>query len=154
MAPCKPTQPFRLMGYFPTGSRANAKPGRRRNSIISPTWACCAAWTALTRILLVDGDAALRGLIEEWLADEEFTLVDERPDLVLVDLPWPRDDGASAVRRVSNAHPSAPVVALSSSFFPGIEANGALARSLGVASVLPKPLTRDALLAAVRRALG
>ena len=108
----------------------------------------------MTRILLVDGDAALRGLIGEWLSDGEFSVVDERPDLVLVDLPCPREDCARALRRISNAHPLAPVVALSSSFFPGIEANGALARSLGVAGVLPKPLTREALVAAVRRALG
>jgi len=107
----------------------------------------------MTRVLLVDADPALRGLIEEWLADEDCTLVDERPDVVLVDLPAPREHGAGCVKRISNAHPHAPVVALSSSFFDGIEANGAIARQLGVARVLPKPLTRDALLAALRHAL-
>jgi CheY-like chemotaxis protein len=108
----------------------------------------------MTRILLVDADAALRGLIEEWLAGEDCSLVEDRPDLVLLDLPSPREHGTGAVKRVSNAHPHAPVVVLSSSFFDGIDANGAIARQLGVASVLPKPLTRDALLAALRRARG
>jgi DNA-binding response OmpR family regulator len=105
----------------------------------------------MTRVLLVDADQALRGLIEEWLADQGCALVDEQPDLVLLDLP--RENSPEVVRRVSNAHPLAPVIALSASFFDGIETNGAIARRLGVASVLPKPLTRDALVAAVRSAV-
>jgi CheY-like chemotaxis protein len=108
----------------------------------------------MARVLLVDADPALRGLIEEWLADEAWPLVDERPDVLLVDLPSPREQGSSVIKRISNAHPHAPIVALSSSFFDGIESNGAIARALGVTSVLPKPLTRDALLAALRRAMG
>ena len=108
----------------------------------------------MTRVLLVDADPALRGLVEEWLSDEDWTVVEEHPDVVLVDLPSPRDHGTHVVKQISNAHPRAPVVALSSSFFDGIESNGAIARSLGVASVLPKPLTRDALLAALRHAVG
>lgn len=102
----------------------------------------------MTRVLLVDADQALRGLIEEWLADEGWSLVDQQPDVVLLDLP--RDNGQEALRRVSNAHPLAPVIALSARFFDGIETNGTIARELGVASVLPKPLTRDALVTAVR----
>jgi CheY-like chemotaxis protein len=43
-----------------------------------------------------------------------------------------------------------PVVALSSNFFARVEANGAVARALGVDAVLPKPLAREALIAAVR----
>jgi CheY-like chemotaxis protein len=108
----------------------------------------------MARVLLVDADPALRGLIEEWLADEDWPLVDERPDVLLVDLPSPREQGPGVIKRISNAHPHAPVVALSSSFFDGIESHGAIARSLGVTSVLPKPLTREALLAALRRAVG
>jgi CheY-like chemotaxis protein len=108
----------------------------------------------MAKVLLVEADPALRGLVEEWLSDADWRVVEDHPDVVLVDLPAPREQGPSAIRRVSNAHPHAPVVALSSSFFDGIESNGAIARALGVSSVLPKPLTRDALLAALRRALG
>lgn len=108
----------------------------------------------MARVLLIDADPALRGLVEEWLAEEDWSLVDDDPDVVLVDLPAPREHGSARMQRISNAHPRAPVVALSSSFFDGIEANGAIARALGVASVLPKPLTRDALLAALRRAMA
>jgi CheY-like chemotaxis protein len=108
----------------------------------------------MTRVLLVDADDALRGLIEEWLADEDWSLVDHHPDVVLVDLPSPREHGTGVLTRISNKHPHAPVVALSSSFFDGIDSNGAIARQLGVASVLPKPLTRDALVSALRHALA
>ena len=45
------------------------------------------------------------------------------------------------------------MIALSSNFFPGVESTGAVARELGVAAVLPKPVTREALVAAVRRVL-
>ena len=108
----------------------------------------------MTKVLLVEADPALRGLVEEWLSDDDWTIVEAHPDVVLVDLPAPREQGPGVIKRISNAHPHAPVVALSSSFFDGIESNGAIARALGVTSVLPKPLTRDALVAALRRALG
>ena len=50
-------------------------------------------------------------------------------------------------------HPGKPLVALSSNFFAGVEANGAVARALGAKAVLPKPLTREALLGALRKLL-
>src|SRR5262245_55397458 len=84
-----------------------------------------------TRVLVVNADPALRGLIEEWLAGEACRFVEERPDLVLVDLPFPREHGAAMLARIAQVHPHVPVVALSSNFFPGIESNGAIARALG-----------------------
>jgi hypothetical protein len=42
------------------------------------------------------------------------------------------------------------VLALSATFHASVECTGELARSLGVAGVLPKPLRRETLIAAVR----
>ena len=114
------------------------------------------------KILVVDADPALLGLLEEWLAAPDLSLMAERPetdgadersDVVIVDVPFPRRDGADVLRRVAARNPGVPVLALSSSFFSGVDANGAVARALGVAGVLPKPLTRHALVTAVDRLL-
>jgi PleD family two-component response regulator len=82
-----------------------------------------------TKVLLVDADPALAELLEKWLADHGCRVVDERPDLVLVDLPVPRERGLARLRQLGDAHPNTPVVAM------------------------PKPLIRDAFAAALRRAL-
>ena len=114
------------------------------------------------RVLVVDADPALAGLLEEWLAADGCSVVDEqaaidsagnRFDLVVVDVPFPRQGGLSVLKRVANDHPGAPVLALSASFFAGVESTGAVARALGVAGVLPKPVSREALRAAVRTLL-
>jgi CheY-like chemotaxis protein len=106
------------------------------------------------RVLVADADPALFGLLEEWLAAcgcrvaSSWSGARDGCDLILVDVPFPRHDGQT-VKALAGAHPHTPIVVLSSSFFPGVEACGAVARSLGVAGVLPKPLNREALLAAL-----
>ena len=110
----------------------------------------------MAEILLVDADPALRGLLEEWLHPHGHRVVESggAADLVVVDIPYPRRDGLEVLQRVAREHPRAPRLVLSSGFFPGIDCGGAVAQSLGVAGVLPKPLTREALLAAVQRLTG
>jgi len=111
------------------------------------------------RILVADADCALYGLLEEWLADAGYelagTCAPDKPvhdgyDLIVVDVPFPRAD-VDVLKMLRQEHPGTPIIALSSHFFPGVEKTGALARELGVAAVLPKPLTREALLAAAQR---
>lgn len=117
--------------------------------------------TTRPKILVVDADPALLGLLGEWLADlAEVTprrsdAADDGADcdLVVVDVPFPRQGESNPLRRLADRHPDTPVLALSSTFFNGIDAHGAVARSLGVGGVLPKPVGREALLAAVRRLL-
>lgn len=121
-----------------------------------------ASTTAAPRVLVVDADRALLGLIEEWLNAEGCVVVAqgdadsheaERFDLVIVDVPFPRDGGVDSVSRLSKRHPMTPILALSSTFFARIECCGPVARALGVACVLPKPVSRQALIDAVRRVL-
>jgi DNA-binding response OmpR family regulator len=110
------------------------------------------------RILVVDADTALLGLLEEWLGGQGCRVVRECAsddsgrndfDLAVVDVPCPKQGGLSLLRRVAERHPGVPIIALSSSFFAGIASNGMVARALGVAGALPKPVSRDALVAAV-----
>jgi DNA-binding response OmpR family regulator len=114
------------------------------------------------RIGLIDADAALLDLISEWLAGRGYTVgtwqSDAEPppgrfDVVIVDMPFPRNRGVAVLARIRETHRETPIVALSSHFFPGIESAGAVARSLGVARVLPKPVAREALTAVVHALL-
>jgi CheY-like chemotaxis protein len=83
----------------------------------------------MTRALVVEADPALAELLEEWLAGAGCVPVHERPDLVLVDLPFLRERRQQLLREQADAYPGLPVVAM------------------------PKPLTREAFLAALRRSL-
>ncbi len=115
------------------------------------------------RVLLVDVDRALIELIETWLVAEGLavshasTASDSDPvghvDLAIVEVPFPRQGGVDCARRLGEHHPGVPILALSSTFFAGVECNGPVARALGVACVLPKPVPRDALIRAVHRLL-
>ena len=113
------------------------------------------------RILVADTDCALYGLLEEWLAGTGYELAGacapaepahDGYDLIVVDVPFPRAD-VDVLNMLRHEHPGTPIIALSSSFFPGVEKTGAVARELGVAAVLAKPLTRETLLAAAERLL-
>jgi CheY-like chemotaxis protein len=113
------------------------------------------------RVCVIDADNDWRALLEQWLRDLGCDVVadagaDAAPppvNLVIVDLPFPRQGGVDLVRRITSRHPATPIVALSSNFFSRIECCGPVARSLGVDCVLPKPATREAIAAAVRRVL-
>jgi CheY-like chemotaxis protein len=107
----------------------------------------------VARILVADADPALRGLLAEWLAEEGCRVVDDDPDLIVVDLPLSKPAGTTLVRQLATRHPGKPLIALSSNFFAGVEANGSVARALGVHAALPKPLARAALLGALRKLL-
>ncbi|HEX6720104.1 MAG TPA: response regulator [Burkholderiaceae bacterium] len=112
------------------------------------------------RVCVIDADDDWRLLLEQWLQGLGCEVVadsgvDAAPpvDLVIVDLPFPRQGGVDLVKRITRRHPATPIVALSSNFFSRIECCGPVARNLGVDCVLPKPVTREAIAAAVRRVL-
>ena len=109
------------------------------------------------RILVVDTDRALLGLLEEWLdgcavesgRDRATGPNGGRFDLLIVDVPNPKRGGVELLHALAAHHPDTPIIVLSSTFFPGVESTGGVARTLGVACVLPKPVGRESLLSAV-----
>ncbi len=124
--------------------------------------AATASPTAAARVLIVDVDCALFGLLAEWLGVEGCEVIRaagddagaaERFDLVIVDVPFPRQGGVDLTARIAKRHPMTPILAMSSTFFGRIECCGPVARALGVACVLPTPLSRQALIDAARRFL-
>lgn len=111
-------------------------------------------------VLLVDVDAALTGLVAEWLAslgiearEERDAVPGARYDLLIVDIPFPRRDGAQRIARVVQEHPDTPVIAISAAFFRGVVCCGMITGKLGVAGVLPKPVPRADFLDLVQRLL-
>jgi CheY-like chemotaxis protein len=104
------------------------------------------------RALVLDPDPAMSSLLGEWLEGEGFAVFEELPsgrcDLIVADVPRPRAGAPETLRAIARAHPGAPILALSSNFLAG--AGAEIARALGVSAVLPKPVSRDALMRAVR----
>jgi DNA-binding NarL/FixJ family response regulator len=108
---------------------------------------------------VLNADSPLFGLLDAWLGADGCVVLDERAaatgtvDVVIVDVPFPRQTGVDWIRHIAQQHPMAPILALSSTFIAGIECCGPVARALGVACVLPNPVSREALTRAVRRLL-
>ncbi|MES2959568.1 MAG: hypothetical protein V4792_15360 [Pseudomonadota bacterium] len=110
-------------------------------------------------VLLLNIEPATATLFDEWLAHDGLRVqreacTGEALALILIELPFPRQDGAQQLQRLAAAWPGVPVVALSPTFLPGVSPHGEVARQLGAAAVLAAPVSRVTLCAAVASLLG
>ena len=117
----------------------------------------------MSNIVIYEDNDLMRALLREWLCEAGYRvragslcgLRSAGPaDLVIVSVYMPKHAGAQLVRETQAAHPGTPLIAISGQFRSGLAANGATAQSLGVQRVIAKPLTRTALLEAVRAIIG
>jgi len=117
----------------------------------------------MSSILVYEEDDLMRALIHEWLREAGYRVRalcarDAQPreavDLVIASISSPRDAGAQRVREIKVTHPDTPLIALSGQFRSGLSAAGATAEALGAQQVIAKPLSRGALLEAVRAIIG
>jgi DNA-binding response OmpR family regulator len=114
----------------------------------------------MSSIVIYEEDDLMRGLLEEWLRNAGYRVhgastihsapVQENADLVIVSIYMPKHEGVQLVCEIRAAYPRTPLIAISAQFRSGLSTAGATAQTLGVAQVIAKPLTREALLATVR----
>ena len=113
------------------------------------------------RIAVIEGDSLMRELASRWLSDagHAVVLLAERQrtpvpglDLVMLDLANP--GRASGRVEALRALHQAPVMVVSTHQRKAPQPSPLLARRVGAAAILPKPYTRDELLAAVASACG
>ena len=82
----------------------------------------------MVKVLVLGADPALAELLDEWLELESCRSVSADADVVLVDVPFPRELATQRLKHIGGEHPGKPVLPM------------------------PKPLTREAFVAALRRA--
>jgi DNA-binding response OmpR family regulator len=112
----------------------------------------------MSTIVIYEADDLMRGLLQEWLMGAGYrvsagTLCAPPPgvaaDLVIVNIGMPKHAGSLVAGKIRAAYPGTPIIAISAQFRADLSTAGTTAQTLGVAQVIAKPLTRDALLAAV-----
>ncbi len=110
-------------------------------------------------VLVVDDDAALRGLLTRYLSENGYAvtavadgvemgaaLAQQRPDLVILDLMLPGEDGISLARRL-RSESTIPIVMLSAR---GEDIDRIIGLEVGADDYLPKPFNPRELLARIR----
>jgi len=113
-------------------------------------------------ILVVDDDAGLRSLLEQYLSGQGYTVtcaadggkMDEAltrvsPDLVILDLMLPGEDGLSIARRL-RASTALPIIMLSAR---GEDIDRIVGLEVGADDYMPKPFNPRELLARIRAVL-
>lgn len=113
-------------------------------------------------ILVVDDDAALRNLLQRYLRENDYTvttvadgvlmdaaLKQETPDLIILDLMLPGEDGLSLARRL-RSRGDVPIIMLSAR---GDEVDRIVGLEIGADDYLAKPFNPRELLARIRSVL-
>jgi DNA-binding response OmpR family regulator len=117
----------------------------------------------MSGIAIYEEDDLMRALLKEWLSEAGYRVRELDPrsvgragseDLVIASVCMPKRAGAQLLREVQAAHPGTPLIALSGQFRSGLSTTGTSAQLPDVEQVLAKPLTRGALLDAVRAIIG
>jgi DNA-binding response OmpR family regulator len=112
-------------------------------------------------IVVVETDKSMCELLERWLVDAGFGVVfaesgrvpafKDDPELLIADVSLPHL--AQARIRDLRASWAAPILLISGRFRRDVGESRHVADSLGVRMVLPKPFTREELLAAVAQSI-
>jgi CheY-like chemotaxis protein len=133
---------------------------KRNAAVTTRTFADCTIHTMpfSHRVLVLDSDALTQSMISEWFDADGWQVAEPGSDppasdlsLVVVDLPFPRAGSPDALQAIRQEYPGVPLIVISSTVFGYVGCSGPCAQSLGVSGVLPKPVSREALIGAARR---
>lgn len=112
----------------------------------------------MSSIVVLDENAPIRELLQEWLSAAAHTVWDARQlsaaaaaeiDAVLIDLPKLRDGAQAAVARARAAYPRAALIGLSTQLSASLPPESPTVRDLGLQRLLAKPCVRAELLEAL-----
>lgn len=97
------------------------------------------------RILIIERDDLIRGLLVEWLVEAGYEVQlgdpwrapsakadDNAIGLIIADICMPKGQDAESTRVLKLAYPGAPIIAVSARFLSGLAGSAAAARQLGV----------------------
>jgi CheY-like chemotaxis protein len=120
----------------------------------------------MARILLIDDDDPVRTTLRQMLEQFGHTVIEARNgkeglalfqpatvDVVITDVVMPEKDGLEVLRELRRMHPSVKIIAISGAERARAADYLQMAKFLGAATVLAKPLSIDALMAAVNELL-
>jgi CheY-like chemotaxis protein len=120
----------------------------------------------MARILLIDDDDAVRGILGEMLARSGHTVIEARDgeeglelfehaaaDLVITDMVMPRKSGRAVIRELLARQPLVKIIAMSGGGRPDSNDTLGQATLAGAAEVLNKPFTLPALLQTIDEVL-
>ena len=115
-------------------------------------------------VLVVDDEDVIRETVREILADEGYRViaategsevlqlvVEEAPDVILLDIWMPEMDGIVLLKQIKSVYPDARVIMISGH---GSIHTAVTATKLGAFDFIEKPLSLDGLLATIKRACG
>ena len=121
----------------------------------------------MTKILVVDDDAAVRMTIEHILRDAGYDVLtaddgirgmamfrSEQPDLIVTDIIMPEQEGIQTIAEMRKARPDAKIIAISGGGRVGNADLLQMARALGAMDVVSKPFDPDELLTIVENCLA
>lgn len=113
----------------------------------------------LKRILMVDDDVRMRDLLQRYLGEQGFSvktasdatemdtvLAEEQPDLLVLDLMLPGEDGLAICRRLRATGSDMPIIMLTAR---GDEIDRIIGLEMGADDYLPKPFNPRELLARI-----
>ncbi len=128
------------------------------------SWINDSNWNIAMRILVIEDDAEVRGMICKIFNDEGYDVLeavngkqglrllrdDLRVDLVVSDLIMPEKEGMETIRELRRDFPQVKILAISGGGKGKAQDYLAVARVMGADSTLAKPFVKDELLAAVQ----
>lgn len=120
----------------------------------------------MARILVVDDEAQIRLLVQEMLKREGHEVMEasdgkqgsqlyreHRPDLVILDLIMPDQEGLETIRELKQDFPEVKIIAMSGGGHGGAEDYLRLAKAFGARETLVKPFSLEEMVGAVREVL-
>lgn len=121
----------------------------------------------MRKIVVIDDDDALRLTLKTFLEKNGFSVGEAKdgregvrkveelgPDVVLLDIIMPEQDGIETVQILRDAYPGIKVIAISGGGTLRINDLLDVARKLGAEGRLEKPFTCDQAMAEINRVLG